>query len=111
MEERRKAIGWQSSISRESYDETWLIEGHFHVLFVVGELMRRAGISLSDEVRAVSLLPDAMAIVKEFVSRHEKVSYYRLFRLQQSKDDLARLIEESGSLALSIPVQLNLPFA
>ena len=111
MEERKKAIGWQTSISRESYDEAWLIEGHFHVLFAVGELMRRAGISLSDEVRAVSLLPDAMAIVKEFVSRHQKVSFYRLFRLQQSKDDLARLIEESGSAELSIPVQLNLPFA
>lgn len=111
MAERAKAIGWQASISRESYDEAWLVEGHFHVLYVIGELMRRGGVPLSDEARAVSLIPDAMRIVREFVSRHDRVSFYRLFRLQQSKDDLCRLIEESGTTTLPFPVQLNLPFA
>ena len=66
---RQKALHWQKSATRNSYAETWIIEGHFHVLFVVGELMRRQEIELSDAAVAERLVEDAIAIVEGFVER------------------------------------------
>ncbi|MEQ9635809.1 MAG: AIPR family protein [Devosia marina] len=107
-ERRRKALAWQSSISGQSYDETWLIEGHFHALFVVGELMKRRGLELGNAAEAVSLVDEALAVVQSFVIRQPKVSFYRMFRLAQSKDQLLKILQESKSESPSYSVQLKL---
>lgn len=108
LDRRSKAVAWQSSIAKDSYDEAWIVEGHFHVLFVVAELMRRSGLSLESYEGAISLIDEAFSIVQEFVNRHKKVSFYRLFRLQNSKDDLQRIIDETSGVVVDYPVQLRL---
>lgn len=90
---RQAALQWQASISRNSYEESWIVEGHFHVLFVVGELLRRTGRSLSDKEAAVSLIDTAIGIIQKFVSSHRETASYRLFRLASSREAIMKAIE------------------
>lgn len=107
---RQEALHWQKSAMRNSYAETWIIEGHFHVLFVVGELMRRQSIELSDAVAAERLVEEAIAIVENFVKRHSNVAAYRLFRLKTSKAELLDVMDSLPAVSASVPVQLPLRF-
>jgi hypothetical protein len=92
---RAKALAEQRRLSRISYDETWIIEGHFHVLFVIGELMKRREIALSEYEKGCALLGEAMEIVNRFVEHHRGRSAYRLFRLSTSKSDILRLVDQT----------------
>jgi hypothetical protein len=86
------------------------LEGHFHVLFVVGELMRRQEIELSDAAVAERLVEDAIAIVEGFVKRYSHVAAYRLFRLKTSKAELLDVMDSLPVASTSVPVQLPLRF-
>lgn len=105
---RRQALAWQSSVAKNSYEESWIIEGRFHLLFVTGELMRRERRQLSDYRRAVELIDEASNIVRHFVRNHPKISAYRLFRLTKSKDELLRIIDAVTASNPDYPVQLEL---
>ena len=106
--ERQKAVHWQKSALRNSFAETWIIEGHFHILFVVGELMRRKGLELSDFNAAESLVEEAYSIVDRFVKLNPAVASYRLFRLKTSKSALMNLIDAVPMNNVCVPIQLNL---
>lgn len=93
---RREALAWQASAVRNSFEESWIIEGHFHLLFVVGELMRRAGTGLEDATIAVSLLDQATEIVTKYVESNKRVASYRLFRLTRSRDEILKLMDNSA---------------
>jgi hypothetical protein len=107
---RQEALHWQKSATRNSYAETWIIEGHFHVLFVVGELMRRQGIELTDAGAAERLVEEAVAIVETFVKRNPNVAAYRLFRLKTSKAELLEVMESMPVASPFVPIQLRLRF-
>jgi hypothetical protein len=93
---RREALAWQASVARNSFEESWIIEGHFHLLFVVGELMRRAGTGLDDTAVAVSLIDQASEIVAKYVENNKRVASYRLFRLTRSRDEILKLMDSSA---------------
>lgn len=93
---------------RRSYGETWIIEGHYHVVFVVGELMRLNKFDISDSDRAVSLVPEAIQIVAEFVSANRNVSAYRLFRSAQSRRDIRKIIQAESEFNDDTGSQLRL---
>jgi hypothetical protein len=59
---RQKALVLQKSITRKAFSESWLIEGHLHVMFVVGELMRRESFDLDNAEVGINLIDDAIAI-------------------------------------------------
>lgn len=105
---RKKALAWQASISRNSFEESWLIEGHFHVLFVVGELMRRSSIKQDETTIAVGLIDKASDIVKAFVEKNIKVSGYRLFRLSRSRDEILKIMDSRGNPDENHPIQIDL---
>jgi hypothetical protein len=107
---RKKAILFQRANSRNSFRETWIIEGHLHVLFAVGEIMRRRSISLEDAESAINLIDEAMKIVEDFVSMHPTVSSYRLFRLASTKEELVSLIDSIGNPTFDHPIQMTLEF-
>ncbi|WP_454745603.1 AIPR family protein [Ciceribacter selenitireducens] len=106
---RQEALQWQSSVSKNSYEESWIIEGHFHVLFVVGELLRRKRTSLGHIDDALALIESAMTTVHQFVMQHKGTASYRLFRLSSSREALLRLLDGSNTEPnLSYPKQLSL---
>ncbi|WP_395447138.1 AIPR family protein [Aminobacter sp. UC22_36] len=109
IERRRKeALAWQASVSRNSFEESWLIEGHFHLLFVVGELMRRSSISLDQTTIAIGLIEQASEILRIYVENNPKVAGYRLFRLSRSRDEILRIIDNQGKPDDSYPTQIEL---
>ncbi|WP_457093362.1 AIPR family protein [Microvirga sp. P5_D2] len=105
---RQQALAWQSSISRNSFAETWIIEGHLHLLFVIGELMRRKGLSYESVDEAINLIPEAIAVLSQYVVNHQRVSAYRLFRLVSSKEELLGIIDGFGRPSPAQPHQLSL---
>ncbi|WP_075288940.1 AIPR family protein [Pararhizobium arenae] len=106
---RQEAIHWQSSITRSSYEESWIIEGHFHVLFVVGELLRRSGKSLADKDSAVALIDTAVSAVQKFVHANKGTASYRLFRLATSREGLLKLLDgDNDRPSFSYPQQLSM---
>lgn len=105
---RSQALAWQASVSRNSYEESWIIEGRFHLLFVVGELLKRENRNLSEVDRALELLDEASEIMREFVRARPKISAYRLFRLSQSRDELLKIIGARTALNPAYPIQLDL---
>ena len=80
QDRKRTALAYQRHISRSSFEEAWIIEGAFHVLFAVGELLRRKGLDLTDPEASLSVIDDAFEVVAQFVQLHPKTSAYRLFR-------------------------------
>ncbi len=111
IEQRRQiALAWQSSVAKNSFEETWIIEGHFHVLFAVGELLRRRGASLTDTASAIGLVPEAMSVVQQFVSANPRTASYRLFRLASSREEVMKIIDGRGKPSLAQPIQLPLQF-
>ena len=105
---RQKALAWQKSVTRKEFSESWLVEGHLHVMFVVGELLRRAQISLEDSERGMSKIDEALSIVEQFVRENDKFAAYRLFRSTSSKDRLLQVIDNSISPSFKNPQQLAL---
>ncbi|OAM65975.1 hypothetical protein A8L48_23710 [Rhizobium rhizogenes] len=106
---RQQALHWQSSVSKNSYEESWIIEGHFHVLFVVGELLRRKRGNLGQTDDALALLDSAISTVQQFVLQHKGIASYRLFRLTSSREAILKLLDSSNSDPnFSYPKQLSL---
>jgi hypothetical protein len=108
QDRKRTALAYQRQISRRSFEEAWIIEGAFHVLFVIGELMRRKGLDLASENAALEEIERAFDIVEQLVQSHPKTSAYRLFRLASSKEHLLALMPDVHNRP-SVPHQMCLP--
>lgn len=108
QDRKRTALAYQRHISRTSFEEAWIIEGAFHVLFVIGELLRRKGQDLSDADAALAEVDNAFEIVGQFVTLHPRTSAYRLFRLSSSKEHILSLFPTTHGRPL-IPHQMILP--
>jgi len=108
QDKKRTALAYQRRISRSSFEEAWIIEGAFHVLFVVGELMRRKGIELANATEATKHVDDAFDVVAQLVEQNPKTSAYRLFRLASSKERILDVFPATDGCPSS-PHQLNLP--
>jgi AIPR protein len=108
QDRKRTALAYQRQITRQSFEEAWIIEGAFHVLFVVGELVRRKGLDLTNPDNALSEIDFAFEIVQQLVQLHPRISAYRLFRLTSSKEHLLALIPDIHGRP-STPHQMCLP--
>lgn len=105
---RREALAWQASVTRNSFEETWIIEGHFHLLFVIGELMRRSGVALDNSSVAISLIGQASDVIASFVKGNIRTSGYRLFRLSKSRDEILKIMDGTTNAVESVPIQGDL---
>lgn len=106
---RQQAAAWRKSLDKGSFAEHWLIEGHFHVLFVVGELLRRRKIPLDDSSAGLARIDQAIEIVEAFANENaKKHAAYRLFRSTSSKERILELIDSITTPSMKNPRQLNL---
>ncbi len=107
---RQGAIAQQKLSTRHSFEESWIVEGHLHVLFAVGEFMRREGKELTNYEQAIARIPRAIAAVEKFVKANPKVASYRLFRLAHSKDGILSAIDGIADTSLPYAVQASFEF-
>ena len=107
-EKRKKAEALQRAMANKSFDETWIIEGHLHVIYAVGEILRRRGLPLNNRESCLDILDEAITIVEEFVRQNPKISYYRLFRSSSTKDSICNLINAASPSSPHNPVQMTL---
>jgi hypothetical protein len=100
--EARRDLALQTMRSRltKDYAEHWLVEGLFHVLFMMGELSLRAGKDLSNYDEVSTSLNEAVRLVGEFYG-HANAAAYRVFRSVQTKDKLIRF-ERARQLPLDL---------
>jgi hypothetical protein len=83
------------STDKRSYKEEWILEGHLHVLFVLGLLCDRDGADLSDVKAAALRIGEAIDIVGDFVKRHSNVAAYRLFRSVETSTQLSKAVGQT----------------
>lgn len=104
MIEVRKELAKKSlnSVSGKFFQEDWLIEGTFHVLYLVGLLATKRAMDLSNLADVSTLIDEGISEVGEFVKSQPNVAAYRLFRSTKSKDLIFNLVNEE------LPAQLKL---
>ncbi len=107
---RQAAIAEQKLAARHSFAESWIIEGHLHVLFAVGEILRREKLDLTDFRTAVNRIPKALNVIDKFVRANPKVASYRLFRLASSKLAILDLLDGITTPSESYAVQSSFEF-
>ncbi len=104
IEDRRQLAKLRlRSIERNRYQEEWILEGHFHVLFVLGLICDRDGVELSDLKGAALRLNEAVELVAEFARRHSNVAAYRLFRTRTTSGELEKLVAKTKQIDLGKP--------
>ena len=103
---REKALALQKSLAKNSFEETWLVEGHFHVLFAISELMKRERIALTDFENGVKLIDSAIEIVDEFAKTANKAAY-RTFRLVKSKSEILKILDRHTGTSGKLVGQLD----
>lgn len=91
IEDRRDlAVQAFQSRTRPDYSEVFLVEGVFHVLFVMGEICRRKGGSLDSIADVSGHLDEAVKTVGDFFASSGGAAY-RVFRTAKTTDQLSRL--------------------
>lgn len=81
----------RSGTSREQVDE-FLIEGIFHVLYVVGQICLRDKISLDDFDNAAKKVEFAIHLTKLESAKYKQKSYYRFFRSIEAREVLFKSV-------------------
>jgi hypothetical protein len=109
--QRIAALRQQRESGQATYDEVWIVEGAFHVLYVVGELCRRTNIELADISLVLKQVPRAIELVERFFLATNQAAY-RVFRLARTKDALDKILDrefaDSPLVTPSRPIQLDM---
>ncbi|HYD69777.1 AIPR family protein [Azospirillum sp.] len=89
IEEEKKTVKKRikRNMSRRDDDE-FIIEGSFHILYVVGLLCRRDGINLEDFSKSNLYISAAINLTRDIAEQYRATSYYKFFRSVKAKDVL-----------------------
>lgn len=88
--DRRRAITGLNSRLKQTYDEAWIIEGVFHILYMLSLTCEKEGTSLFDYVGVEALYASVKAQIDDFMSQNKGQAAYRIFRSAMTKQLLAR---------------------
>jgi hypothetical protein len=104
-EDRRRAVLSLNARLKQSYDESWIIEGVFHLLYMLSLTCEQDGTDLFN----VEAVTERYEAVKEqidaFMIQNRGQAAYRIFRSATTKKLLARFARSRQlSLNLNLPV-------
>jgi AIPR protein len=105
---RAVIIANQTKAMGAEFEEPWIIEGHFHVLFVASELLRRETLDVTRVENFEPYVDEAIRIVTRFVQSHSGVSGYRLFRTAASKIGLLKIMDQTSHAVEEVQFEMNL---
>lgn len=89
-DDRRKAITALNSRLQRTYDEAWIIEGVFHILYMLSLTCEREGTSLYDVANVEKHYISVKSQIDQFMSQNRGQAAYRIFRSAMTKQLLAR---------------------
>ena len=104
-DDRRRALAALNSRLKRTYDESWIIEGVFHILYMLSLTCEQEGASLYDHAEVEKHYASVKAQIDEFMAQNRGQAAYRVFRSAMTKQLLARFARgHQLSLALE-PMQ------
>lgn len=102
--DRREAVRGMGSRISKSYREAWLVEGMFHVLYMLSLRCEISGVDKFDFDTVLSFYEDVKGEVDEYVKDNPSKAAYRIFRSSMTKRLLAKHAQ-SRQLELSLAQQ------
>ena len=101
-DDRRKALAEMNSRVRQSYDESWVVEGVFHLLYMLSMKAESEGTDIYDYNSVSEHYESVKQQIDEFMSQNKGQAAYRVFRSAMTKKLLARFAR-SKQLHLPLP--------
>lgn len=91
-----------SSRAASLVETIWVIEGLYHLAYMVRRLAERRGISHFDSVKLIPLVEEADAKISAYVKKRPGVSFYRLFRTARTKESLFQEVFQHEQMRLEL---------
>ncbi len=88
--DRRRALAALNSKLKRTYDESWIIEGVFHILYMLSLTCEQEGTRLYDYTEVEKHYASVKARIDDFMAQHQGQAAYRVFRSAMTKQLLAR---------------------
>ncbi|MDM7927122.1 AIPR family protein [Blastomonas fulva] len=101
-DDRRRAIAAMNSRIKQTYDESWIIEGVFHILYMLSLKCEQEGTSLYDPEEVEKHYTAVKSQIDEFMVQNRGQAAYRVFRSAVTKQMLARF---ARGQQLSLPLE------
>ena len=89
-DDRRRALAALNSRLKRTYDESWIIEGVFHILYMLSLACEQEGTSLFNPVEVERHYETVKAQIDGFMAQNSGRAAYRVFRSAMTKQLLAR---------------------
>ncbi len=89
-DDRRRAMTALNSRLKQTYDEAWIIEGVFHILYMLSLTCEKEGTDLFEYDAVEGHYASVKAQIDEFMTRNRGQAAYRVFRSAVTKQLLAR---------------------
>lgn len=103
-DDRRQAIAAMGSRLKQNYDEAWIIEGVFHILFVLSLKCEQEGSNIFNYDEVEKHYASVREQINEFMSHNKGQAAYRVFRSAVTKQLLAKFLREQQ---LKLPLELD----
>lgn len=91
-----------SARSANLAETIWVIEGLYHLAYMVRRLAERRGISAFESARLIPLVEEADAKLSAYVQKRPGVSFYRLFRTARTKESLFEEVFQHEQMRLDL---------
>jgi hypothetical protein len=89
-EDRRRALAALNSRLKRTYDESWIIEGVFHILYMLSLTCEQEGTSIYERDEVEKHYAAVKAQIDDFMTQNRGQAAYRVFRSAMTKQLLAR---------------------
>lgn len=80
----------------------WVIEGFYHLAYMVRRLAERRGISPFESEKLIPLVDEADRKISAYVKKRPGVSFYRLFRTARTKESLFQEVFQHEQMKLDL---------
>jgi len=89
--DRQKTIKVMSGGLRRKYEEAWIIEGVFHILYMLSLKSEASGGDMFDPNEVLQHYEEVKGEIEKFVGNHKGTAAYRIFRSAYTKGLLAKV--------------------
>lgn len=105
-DDRRQAIAAMGSRLKQNYDEAWVIEGVFHILYMLSLKCEQEGTNIFNYDDAESHYATVREQINDFMNHNKGQAAYRIFRSAVTKQLLAKFVREQQ---LRLPLETDKP--
>lgn len=90
-DDRQKTLKVMASGLRRRYEEAWIIEGIFHILYMLSLKTEASGEIIFNPSEVLKQYDSVKADIEQFIDNHKGTAAYRIFRSAYTKGLLAKV--------------------